>query len=369
MAWLYKNLLRPMLFESDAETSHERILGLLARLSQCPTCMSAVGTALGAAALRLPVKVFGLEFPNPVGLAAGLDKNAVALPLWPAFGFGFIEIGTVTAQPQAGHPRPRLWRLERDLALLNRLGFPNDGADRVADRLAQFRARQLWPAIPVGINIGKSATVALAEATADYLRCFERLRELGDFFVVNVSSPNTPQLRRLQERARLEELLGALQAANRQQKPLLLKISPDLTLAALDEIIEICQQHGLAGIVATNTTTAVSNLRSSLSHLPPGGLSGAPLRARSTDFVRHIAQRTGGALPVIGVGGVFGGADAAEKICAGASLVELYTGFVYEGPRMMRPLLESLRVELALRGFADVESARKACLQAAARGV
>ena len=417
VAWIYRNLLRPVLFLRDAETSHEQTLNLLAILSRRRTTIAAVSRVLGTANLHLPTTVFGIDFPNPVGLAAGLDKNAVALPIWPSFGFGFVEIGTVTAEPQSGNPRPRIFRLRRDEALLNCLGFPNEGAEKIAARLADFRVRNLWPKIPVGINIGKSATVALENATADYVRCFELLRDFGDFFVINVSSPNTPHLRELQERARLEELLAALQAANQKPtqagtvrqgspqapvppKPLLLKISPDLTFDQLDEIIEVCQTHRVAGIVATNTTVDLSTLRQDFGELSraaqgkllrqaqgrllnpsaglrraqssrsgqapspssgqavqQGGISGKPLRARSTEFVRHISQRTLGALPIIGVGGITSGADAYEKIRAGASLVELYTGFVYEGPFVIRRVVDELRLHLARDGFVHIEKA------------
>ncbi len=358
MPLAYQNILRPILYSCDAEEIHETSLKILSAVGRCHESLALTEILFGGTKTRLPVNAFGLNFPNPVGLAAGFDKNAVALPFWHALGFGFVEIGTVTALPQPGNPRPRIWRLPNENALVNRLGFPSEGADAVAERLARFRDRILWPRIPVGINIGKSAAVSLADATEDYLRSFNRLLEFGDFFVINVSSPNTPHLRELQERARLEELLGALQAVNRGQRPLLLKISPDLTLDALDEIIEVCQARHIAGIVATNTTTNHSQSPITSLPSPVGGLSGRPLRQRSTELVRHIAVQSKGKLPIIGVGGITSGADALEKIRAGASLVELYTGFVYEGPCSIRRIVADLRVALAREGFLSVDSAR-----------
>lgn len=291
---------------------------------------------------RLEREVFGIRFPNPIGLAAGFDKNAVALPAWEGLGFGFAEVGTITAKAQPGNPRPRIFRLPRQQALINRLGFNNDGCDAVAARLRKLRERRGWPGIPVGINLGKSKATPLAEATADYLLCFERLRQFGDYFVLNVSSPNTPGLRQLQDREALDGLLTAFQGRNVDGRPVLIKIAPDLEWAAIDEIIALALDHRVAGLIATNTTVDHASVPSALD--TAGGLSGLPLRARSTEVVRYIAQNS--ALPVIAVGGVFTVDDVIEKLDAGAALVQVYTGFIYEGPLMPRRLC----AELVARG-------------------
>ena len=327
----YQNLLRPLLFRFDAEAVHHLAMAALAGpgrwLSHCKTPDDP----------RLAREVFGVTFPNPVGLAAGFDKNAVALPAWAGLGFGFAEVGTITARAQRGNPKPRIFRVPEIGGLINRLGFNNDGADRVADRLAHLRKSGRWPAIPVGINLGKSKVTPLDEATLDYLLSFERLQHFGDYFVLNVSSPNTPGLRSLQERGALDLLLGDVQRRN-AGRPVLLKIAPDLEWDAIEEILALCEAHRLAGIVATNTTIDHSSV-------PPaarqqGGLSGRPLRARSTEVVRFIAART--KLPVIAVGGIFSVDDALEKFDAGAALIQLYTGFIYEGPGLVRRICEAL---------------------------
>ncbi len=330
---VYQRLIRPLLFLLDAETAHHAVIALLA--------------GCGPALARLPARprdprlervVFGVRFPNPVGLAAGFDKNAVALRAWPALGFGFAEVGTVTARAQAGNPRPRIFRLPESRALINRLGFNNEGCDAVADRLRHLRESGRWPRIPVGINLGKSKITPLEEATRDYLLSFERLRHFGDYFVLNVSSPNTPGLRTLQDRAALDELLGTVQRRNIERKPLLLKIAPDLHREPLEEILALAQEHELAGIVASNTTVDHSAL--SAHRRTQGGLSGAPLRERATEMVRFIARHS--PLPILAVGGIMSAADALEKFAAGAALVQLYTGLVYEGPGLVRRICEAL---------------------------
>jgi dihydroorotate dehydrogenase len=278
---------------------------------------------------------------NPVGLAAGFDKNAVALPAWQALGFGFIEAGTITALPQPGNPKPRIFRVPEIGGLINRMGFNNDGSEAVALRLEELKGSGLWPSIPVGINLGKSKVTPLEEATGDYLRSFERLFPLGDYFVLNVSSPNTPGLRSLQGKAELDELLGSVQAANRakrEPKPLLLKIAPDLEFAQIEEILELVTAHGLAGLIATNTTLDHSPVPAGRDET--GGLSGRPLRARSTEIVRFITART--PLPVIAVGGIFDADAALEKLDAGAALVQLYTGFIYRGPALVKEICAAL---------------------------
>lgn len=322
----YRRVIRPILFRFDAERVHHFAMAMLRGL----------GPAMQAARRAFPregggCNVFGLHFPNRVGLAAGFDKDALALPAWEGLGFGFAEIGTVTARAQPGNPRPRLFRVPELRGVINRMGFNNDGADVIATRLEKLRATPRWPRFPVGINLGKSKVTPLEEAPADYLHSFQRLRELGDYFVLNVSSPNTPGLRSLQDRAALDALFATIQSANTTHKPLLVKIAPDLAWDAIDDVLSLVASHGLAGIIATNTTidhgTVPEHRRET------GGLSGAPLRDRATEVIRHIAARV--KVPVIGVGGIFSADDAREKFDAGAALVQLYTGFIYEGPSLV----------------------------------
>lgn len=331
---IYDRVLRPLLFQLDPETIHHIAMTGLRILSQLPIRPAHDPT--------LERTVFGLKFPNPVGLGAGFDKEAEALPAWQALGFGFVEVGTVTALAQPGNPKPRIFRLPEMGGLINRMGFNNSGADAVAQRLELLRKTSRWPSIPVGINLGKSKVTPLEKAPEDYLQSFERLFALGDYFVLNVSSPNTPGLRTLQGKAELNELLSAVQGANRakpQPKPLLLKIAPDLEFAQIEEILELVTSHGLAGLIATNTLLDHSQV-------PPGkdqtgGLSGKPLRARSTEIVRFLCART--QLPVIAVGGIFDADSALEKLDAGAALVQLYTGFIYRGPALIGEICQALK--------------------------
>jgi dihydroorotate dehydrogenase len=363
---LYKNIARPLLFACDPETVHDRTLRGLSVVGNARPLAAFSRAWFSVRDARLSVKLFGLNFPNPIGLAAGLDKNAVALAGWEALGFGFVEIGTVTALAQSGNPRPRLFRLALDEAIVNRLGFPNEGADKIAERLATLRKRGRLPKIPVGINIGKSAAVALENATGDYLQSFERLREFADFFVLNVSSPNTKDLRQLQDKSRLDALLSAVceknKTADGNPKPLLIKIAPDLELKQLDDILELALQHQLSGIIATNTTVSrppslTPITKRWLPYVGAGGLSGAPLREISTAWVRRIHKGVGDKLPIIGVGGVFTAADAYEKIKAGASLVQLYTGLIYGGPTTVKRMNRGLLKLLARDGFRSVNDA------------
>jgi dihydroorotate dehydrogenase len=286
-----------------------------------------------------PIALFGLNFPNPIGLAAGLDKNGVALPAWAALGFGFIEIGTVTAKAQPGNPKPRIFRLPEQQALINRLGFNNDGADAIAQRLAALRVSGRWPAVPVGINIGKSRTTPLEQATDDYLYSFRMLRDFADYITLNISSPNTPGLRELQEPEKLSELLYAIgKEARTAPKPLVVKISPDLSGTELKAILVVCEENGVSGIIATNTTLDHSSIASQLDQA--GGLSGAPLRDKSTALLREInAQST---IPVVASGGIFDAESAREKFQAGALLIQLYTGLVYRGPQLLREIMDRL---------------------------
>ena len=293
---------------------------------------------------ELAREVFGLRFPNPVGLAAGFDKNAALTDELATMGFGFVEIGTVTPRPQPGNPTPRLFRLPQDEALVNRMGFNNDGAAAVAARLARRTNRQLI----IGGNIGKNKDTPNEQAADDYVACFDALVEQVDYFVVNVSSPNTPNLRQLQEKKPLIALLQQVQARNLSRakpKPLLLKIAPDLTDSQLDDILEIAQETQLSGLVATNTTLSRENLRTpaaDVAALGAGGLSGRPLRARATEVIRYLHQRSRGLMPIIGAGGIHSAEDAAEKLAAGAALVQLYTGFIYEGPELVSRINKSL---------------------------
>jgi len=293
---------------------------------------------------RLARTLFGLRFPSPVGLAAGFDKNAVALPAWEKLGFGFIEAGTITASAQPGNPRPRIFRCPAQSAIINRMGFNNDGAPAVAARLAQLRDSGRWPAIPVGLNIGKTKVTPIEQAAADYLSSFEQLFPFADYFVLNVSSPNTPGLRALQDAAALDQLLRVIQQRNRELspasalRPVLVKIAPDLDWPQIEEIIALVEQRALAGIVATNTTLDHSAIPAPLRQ--EGGLSGLPLRARSTEIIRFIAKRT--RRPIIAVGGIHDAASAMEKLDAGAALLQLYTGFIYEGPSLIRQIHSAL---------------------------
>jgi dihydroorotate dehydrogenase len=332
----YERLVRPLLFSLDAETAHHFTIRLLSVASHLDVALSALKFFQPPSK---PTTLFGLSFPNPIGLAAGLDKNGVALPAWAALGFGFIEIGTVTARAQPGNPKPRIFRLPEQQALINRLGFNNEGADTIAHRLRALRVSGRWPAVPVGINIGKSRATPLEEATGDYLYSFRMLRNFADYITLNISSPNTPGLRELQEPQKLSELLYAIgNEAGTAAKPLVVKISPDLSGVELKTILAVCEENGVSGIIATNTTLDHSSI-------PPqanqeGGLSGAPLRDKSTALVREIAARS--TIPVIASGGIFDAESARGKFQAGAQLIQLYTGLVYRGPQLLREIMDSL---------------------------
>jgi dihydroorotate dehydrogenase len=319
---IYERLLRPLLFALDPETAHHFVLAFL----------RATGLFLPRTTDTIsPVSAFGLNFRHRVGLAAGLDKNGVALPAWEALGFSFVEIGTVTAQTQPGNPRPRIFRYPEQNALINRLGFNNDGAEVIANRLAELRDRGGWPGIPVGINIGKSRVTPIKRAVDDYLFSFRKLRAQADYVALNVSSPNTPGLRELQGGQRLDELLRAINA-ERGNLPLLVKIAPDLEPAALEEIVSVCEANHISGIIATNTTLD----HSAIAQDEEGGLSGAPLQRKSTAIVRQIANKT--KIPIIGCGGILDAASGREKIKAGANLLQVYTGFIYHGPKLIHEL-------------------------------
>lgn len=357
----YQTLIRPLLFsglQADPESLHQQTIRFLAWLDRNS---DRVSTRWMQAALlqsfskpdrRLEQSLWGLTFPNPVGLAAGFDKDGVAARIWHCLGFGFAELGTVTQHAQPGNPQPRLFRLVADRAALNRMGFNNQGAAAMAAQLSRGEPVEERP-IPLGVNLGKSKVTPLEAAAADYRESFRALYDWGDYFVVNVSSPNTPGLRSLQDATQLERIFEALQTVNQSQKPLFVKIAPDLDWEAIADVIQLAQTYNLAGLIATNTTIRREGLQTQI--LPrtgkpiieeAGGISGAPLRDRSTEVIRFVWQQTQGQLPVIGVGGIFTSEDAWEKIIAGASLVQIYTGWIYEGPWAVKRILTGLLEKL-----------------------
>ncbi|MEU5692496.1 quinone-dependent dihydroorotate dehydrogenase [Actinosynnema sp. NPDC020468] len=339
---VYKSLVRPTLFRmhgGDAERVHETTLGILSKVAPLAGVVKRRP--------RLERTVFGVRFPNPVGLAAGLDKNGRALPAWGALGFGFVEVGTVTRHAQPGNPRPRLFRLRDSEAIVNRMGFNNDGALELANRLDR-----LGPlGVPLGISIGKSKVTPVEEAVEDYQASLRALYRHGDYFAVNISSPNTPGLRSLQDRGALTELLAGLNgtardlAGSRPRKPILVKIAPDLTDEAIAEVLEVCAAHEVSGLIATNTTLSRDGLAPADQALAAeaGGLSGRPLAVRAREVVRFVSRETDGKLPIVGVGGIASADDAKAMLDAGASLLQLYTGFIYEGPGLVGRINRSLQ--------------------------
>ena len=332
---LYRDVIRPLLFSLPPEFIHHVAL---AGITKTPA-VSLIEPFARRDFPGLERKLFGLTFPNPIGLAAGFDKNAEGVTVWPRLGFGFMELGTITPRPQPGNPKPRIFRLPAEQGLINRLGFPNLGAEAIARRLEKIKASGRWPHTPVGLNLGKNKDTPLTEAGRDYVTCFRRTRDLADYFVVNVSSPNTPGLRELQGGQFLDSILGPLRDEDPEAKlPLLIKIAPDLTEVQIADVVNAVEKYRLAGIVATNTTID----KTGLSVQEEGGASGRPLTARSTEIIRTVHRLTGGRVPIIGVGGIFNAADAREKLEAGASLLQIYTGFVYEGPLIARRICEEL---------------------------
>ena len=336
MDW-YQHVLKPLLFCVDPEVAHDISLQVLKVASRAPWLLRLL---LEERRRPVPRRLFGLTFPNPVGLAAGVDKNAVAIPAWASLGFGFVEVGTITAQAQSGNAKPRLFRHPRHEALINRMGFNNDGAQAVAARLRAARQRPSWPDVPLGINLGKSKAAPLERAAEDYLDSFRALRDLGDYFVLNVSSPNTPGLRTLQERPALSALLRAVQTENRGKKPLLVKIAPDLNWEQIEDVLALVEEHRLAGLIATNTTLDRRNVGLGAGRFEAGGLSGRPLGARALEILKFLKAR--GSAPVISVGGIVRPEDAQARFDAGAELVQLYTGFIYYGPGLVRAVIRRL---------------------------
>ncbi|MCS6990379.1 MAG: quinone-dependent dihydroorotate dehydrogenase [Chitinophagales bacterium] len=344
-------LIRPLLFLLPAEWAHSLTLKLWKLLLRVPGLFFLIMRLQKPSSPKLQVQTPHLLFPNPIGLAAGLDKDANYLKPLAALGFGFLEVGTVTPLPQPGNDPPRLFRLPADLALLNRMGFNNQGADVVAQRLQEFYQWKTDKKFPVliGINIGKNSSTPLDQAVNDYVYCFQRLHKWADYVVINISSPNTEGLRELQHRQRLDRILEAVQqhnSASSVPRPLFVKIAPDLTFAEVDEVVDCTLKHKLAGIIATNTTMSRHNLKTSavmLEQLGTGGISGRPLAARSTEIVRFIRQRCGNHLTLIACGGVFSTEDVKEKIRAGAQAVQLYTALIYAGPALIRRMLRQLQ--------------------------
>lgn len=348
MGLFWEKLLRPAMFALDAERAHD--LGIKALRSGLarPFYPNETGSTAG------PLEVFGLKFRNPIGLAAGFDKNGQVFDELSSLGFGFVEVGTVTLRPQVGNEKPRLFRLPKDKALINRLGFNNEGAQVVATRL-----RNTPRECVLGINIGKNKDVPNEEAVENYRACFEILHPVADYVAINVSSPNTPELRELQKREHLNELLSAIQERNRElgRKPLLVKIAPDLTDQEIESIVDIAIDLEISGVIATNTTIARHGLSSETGSIGGGGLSGKPLNRRSNEVISTIYRHSKGRLPIIGVGGVFTAKDAFEKIAAGASLIQAYTGFIYGGPTFAIDVDNGLARIRETTGFSTLEEA------------
>ncbi len=338
------SVLKPILFSLNPEKAHHLTFSLLKVGKFIPGFYFLCKKLYKTEHSSLKRHLFGLEFQNPVGLAAGMDKDAIAFNELGHFGFGFIEIGTVTPKPQPGNDKPRLFRLIKNKALINRMGFNNHGAQAAAEKLRKRGDKTLI----IGGNIGKNKLTPNENAVDDYIICFNQLFDVVDYFVVNVSSPNTPNLRDLQEKEPLTALLNTLQALNKSKnkpKPILLKIAPDLTNTQLDDIIDIVKQTKIEGIIATNTTISREGLnytKTELDNFGAGGLSGKPLTKRSTEVIRYLKEKSNNAFPVIGVGGIHNAEDALEKIKAGADLIQLYTGFIYEGPKLIKEINKKL---------------------------
>ncbi len=337
---MYKSILRPILFQYDPERIHHLTFKMVRSLCKIPLTRSIIKSIYGVNDPRLEREIFGLTFKNPVGLAAGFDKDAKLYNELSDFGFGFIEIGTVTPKPQYGNPKKRLFRLKADQAIINRMGFNNEGVEATVERLKKNKG------VLIGGNIGKNKVTPNEQAVEDYKICFDALFDYVDYFVVNVSSPNTPNLRALQDKEPLTALLNTLQEKNKEKgnpKPILLKIAPDLNNDQLLDIITIVKETKIAGIIATNTTIERKNLKSNEEVTKEmGGLSGKPLTHRSTEVIRFLSEKSNKAFPIIGVGGIHSAKDALEKLDAGASLLQLYTGFIYEGPQLIKDINKAI---------------------------
>jgi len=341
---LYHSFVKPYMFSLDAEKAHYKTVSLFRFALSLPFGKSIIKSLYNYQSPKLERKLFGLTFKNPVGLAAGFDKDGKFYKEMSTLGFGFIEIGTVTPKPQDGNPKPRLFRLKEDEGLINRMGFNNDGVDAMVERLKQNKPKD----VIIGGNIGKNKVTPNYAAINDYIICFEKLFDYVDYFVVNVSSPNTPGLRDLQDKGPLTEILSKLMDLNNEKpnpKPILLKIAPDLTDSQLDDIIDIVAETKIAGVIATNTTISRAGLNTSedrIEEIGNGGLSGKPVRSRSTEVISYLHKKSNGAFPIIGVGGIDGPEAAKEKLDAGASLIQVYSGFVYQGPELVRRINKDL---------------------------
>lgn len=336
---MYKFFIRPLLFLFDPESVHYFTFGLIRYLNKIPFVSSTIRYIYTDSNNNVEREVFGLKFKNPVGLAAGFDKDAKLYNELSDFGFGFVEIGTLTPKPQPGNSKKRLFRLKSDQAIINRMGFNNSGVEAAINRLKQNKG------VLIGGNIGKNKITSNDEAVNDYVICFNALYDYVDYFVVNVSSPNTPNLRALQDKEPLTNLLNTLQNLNKKKdhpKPILLKIAPDLTNDQLLDIIEIVKTTNTAGVIATNTTISRENLKSK-NKTEQGGLSGKPLKQRSTEVIRFLSEKSNKSFPIIGVGGIHSVNDALEKLDAGADLIQLYTGFIYEGPKLIKDINKALQ--------------------------
>ncbi len=353
-------LVRKALFAMDPEATHEWTVSALRLADQLPGGRSLLRQIFKFADHRLEVKLWGLTFPNPVGLAAGFDKNAEVYQAFEALGFGFVEVGTLTPLAQPGNERPRLFRLSEYQAIINRMGFNNHGAAAAAQHLKNYQQA----GIPVGVNIGKNKVTPNEEAAEDYKKCLEQLYPYGDYLVINISSPNTPNLRDLQETESLRQLLQAingkareLEAKGAKAKPILLKVAPDMSDEQMHDVVHAAVEEGAAGIIATNTTLSREAVKHHQHANEAGGLSGRPLTERSTAWVKEIFQEVGKQVPIIGVGGIFTGEDAYAKIKAGASLVQVYTGMAYQGPGIAAQINKELLMLMAQDGFNRIEQA------------
>lgn len=338
---MYQKIIKPVLFLVPPEKAHSLTMAMLSLVTSLPVIRSWISKFFRVSHASLERNLWGLHFSNPVGLAAGFDKDGKHIDALSYLGFGFIEIGTITPRPQSGNPKPRLFRIPQEEALINRMGFNNGGMDAAAGRLRKNGPFQ----VIVGGNIGKNKDTPNEDAVADYLSCFRTLYPYVDYFVVNVSSPNTPGLRALQEKEPLSQLLNALMAENKKQpkpKPILLKIAPDLSREQLDDIIELVHSTGIHGVIATNTTIDRSKLQTDTSDTGPGGLSGRPLKDRSTEVIRYLHSTSGGSFPIIGVGGIDSADAAIEKLNAGAALVQVYSGLVFKGPMLIKKINKAL---------------------------
>lgn len=340
---MYKTFIRPWFFKSDPEVIHHKVFNWLKLGLKFKFSKSIVRRYYSVSDTVLQKELFGLHFPNPVGLAAGFDKDAKLFEELSCFGFGFIEVGTVTPKPQEGNEKPRMFRLPKDKGVINRMGFNNGGIDALVGKLKNRNKNQI-----IGGNIGKNKVTPNEKAIEDYIICFDKLFDSVDYFVVNVSSPNTPNLRDLQEKEPLTKLLQTLQDRNEQKlkrKPILLKIAPDLTNEQLDDIIDIIKVTQIDGVIATNTTIDRSKLTTSkaeVESIGAGGLSGKPVTKRSTEVVRYLSHNSNKAFPIVAVGGIFTAEDAIEKLEAGADLIQVYTGFIYEGPAIVKNINKGL---------------------------